>query len=408
MLAVKIPKNSQCLVRQALACGGLVGLLLISACDQAEDAAIDSDDSVPGSGVQSDWPLFRGDPQMQGVSPESISPPLELVWSHEPVVEEGKRRPPIEASPVIADGIVFVGTQGGQFLALSLETGDLNWSIGTEGPVTAPAAVDAGTVYFGDTYGFVYALDALTGEENWRYETDGKIEGGVNIFTGKDGKTKVFVGSHDYYLYCLDAETGEVVWKEETGNYIVSTPSIIDQGDSQAVCFGGCDGLLYVIPTSGRGEKKEIEIGSYIANSSAVRDGIAYMAHNGGEVLALDIESGETVWRQATGVEYTASPAVDETHVYVAGPDKRLVAYDRILGEADWAFTAPRALDSSPVIAGDTIWQGGTDGRIYAIDRRDGKELWSFELGAQIKASPAVSRGALVVCGQDGVVYAFR
>jgi outer membrane protein assembly factor BamB len=220
--------------------------------------------------------------------------------------------------------------------------------------------------------------------------------------------SRVFIGSHDYFLYCFDAKSGEILWKEETGNYIVSTPSIVKSGGSEAVSFGGCDGLLYILRADGKGERQEVEIGSYIANSAAVRDGIAYLAHNGGEIVAIEVATGEEVWKVPTGVEYTASPAVDETHLFVAGPDKRLVAYDRVLGEESWEFLAPRSLDASPVITGDTIWQGGMDGRIYAVSRTDGSELWNFEVGSQIKASPAVSRGTLVVCGQDGVVYAFR
>jgi outer membrane protein assembly factor BamB len=364
-----------------------------------------------GSAIVADWPLFRGDPEMQGIAREVIEPPLELAWTYEPAVEEGKRRPPIEASPVIVGGVVFVGTQGGEFLAIHLESGELKWKFDAEGPVTAPAAASEEAVFFGDQYGFVYALHAETGEEIWRFETEGKIEGGVNLLTDASGKTSVYIGSHDYFLYSFDSETGEVLWKYETDNYIVATPSLVNSGGSQAVCFGGCDGLLHILPANGEAidqAKTEVEIGSYVANSAAVRDGIAYVAHNDGEIIAIDVAAREEVWRVVTNTKYLASPAVDENSLYVSGPDKRLVAYDRVTGEEKWSFLATRSLDSSPVVSGDVIWQGGMDGRLYAVNRADGSELWQFELGAQIKASPAVSRGTLVVCGSDGVVYAFR
>ena len=141
---------------------------------------------------------------MQGVSPENVSGPLKLAWSYESGGVDGKRRPPIEASPVIHDGIVFVGTLGSEFLALNLVDGSEIWKVETEGPTSAPAAVYDGVVYFGDTYGFVYALDAKTGEQVWQHETDGKIEGGVNILISEEA-SRVFIGSHDYFLYCFDA-----------------------------------------------------------------------------------------------------------------------------------------------------------------------------------------------------------
>ena len=389
-----------------------IGLALVlgmfnSGCDKeaSEDQTANPAPEVTDS--SSDWPLFRGDPQMQGVSEENISPPLQIKWSFEPPVAEGKKRPPIDASPVVAGGRVFVGTQDGHFYGINLEDGSEIWSFKAEGPISAPAAVLKDRVFVGDTYGFIYAFDVKTGEELWRFETEGKIEGGVNTYITESGAEEIFVGSHDYFLYCLNAESGEVVWKHETGNYVVATPSLIELEGREAVSFGGCDGILHVVSATGEGEPQEIEVGSYIANTSAVRDGIAYVAHNGGEVIAIDIESGEAAWKLNTGIEYTASPAVDESNVYIGGPDKRLVAYDRVQGEEKWAFRAPRALSSSPVVTGDTIWQGGMDGRLYAINKNDGTEAWNFDLGAQIKASPAVSRGVLVICGDDGVVYGF-
>jgi len=389
-------------------CATLSGICLFSGCEKATDESDSTSDSLASAEIAgSDWPLFRGNSEMQGISQEELMPPLRMAWSFEPKVEEGKRRAPISASPVVAGGQVFVGTQEGAFFCLDLATGEEIWQFKTEGPVSAPAAVLENRVYFGDTYGFVYALDTANGSEIWRFETDGQIEGGINIVASGDEGARIFVGSHDFFIYCFDAGSGEVLWKHETGNYVVATPSIVDSGGEQAVLFGGCDGLLYVLPTDGGGEGSDVEIGSYVANTAAVRDGICYVAHNGGELVAVEVASGEIVWRTATGVEYTASPAVDAENIYVAGPDKRLVAYDRVMGEEKWAFLATRSLDSSPVVSGNVIWQGGMDARLYAVDATDGTELWNFELGAQIKASPALSRGTLVVCGEDGVVYGF-
>ncbi len=385
-------------------------LVTVAGCERGADPEAPADETTVSSPEPvADWSLFRGDPEMRGVTPESIRPPLRLAWKYEPPAEEGKRRPPIDATPVIAGGRVFVGSQDGNLYALDLETGSPVWTVKTDGPIIAPAAVLGERVFVGDTYGLIYALSVADGKESWRFETEGKIEGGLNTLVREGEPSRVFVGSHDYFVYCLEAASGKELWKEETGNYVVATPSLVESGNGRFdLTFGGCDGLFHILPADGKGGKREIEIGAYVANSSAVRDGICYVAHNGGEVIAIRIDSGEILWKTATGNEFTASPAVDETQVYVAGPDKRLVAYDRATGGETWAFVARRALASSPLVSADTIWQGGMDGRLYAVNRKDGTEAWSYDLGAQIKASPAASRGTLVVCGDDGVVYGFR
>src|SRR5690606_18255590 len=161
-----------------------------------------------------------------------------------------------------------------------LETGALAWIFEAEGPVIAPAAALGDRVCFGDTHGVVYALAVADGKELWRFETEGKIEGGVNVFAEEGQAARVFVGSHDYCLYCRDAASGKELWGQETGNYVVSTPALVRSGDRVDLVFGGCDGLLHVLPASGEGERREIEIGAYVANTSAVRDGICYVAHN--------------------------------------------------------------------------------------------------------------------------------
>lgn len=309
---------------------------------------------------------------------------------------------------MIADGITYLGTQESKFLAIDSFDGALKWEATVEGPITAPAAVVDGKVFVGDTYGLVYAFNTENGEEVWRFETEGKIEGGVNFLKDEDGSVKLFIGSYDNLLYCLNSEDGSVLWSHKTDNYIIATPSLINSGGKQAVCFGGCDGLLHIVPADGKGEAEQIEVGSYIANSTAVRDGICYVADNGGTIRAIDIASGEIAWEINTSLEFTASPAVNEDLLFIAGPDKRLVAYDRVMGKEVWAFQSSRSLDSSPLVTKSAVWQGGMDGRIYAVNPEDGTELWNYELGAQVKASPAISAGTLVICGDDGVVYGFR
>ncbi|MCB1230641.1 MAG: PQQ-like beta-propeller repeat protein [Verrucomicrobiae bacterium] len=358
-----------------------------------------------------DWPVFRGDPEMQGIAHESLAPPLEIAWTFEPPVEEGRKRPPFKASPVIADGRVFVGGQDLKFYAIDLDTGESVWTFDAEGPVTAPAAVAQGKVFFGDTYGFVYALDIATGQEIWRLEADDKVEGGPNVLEITDPETKqkewrVFFGSHDFNLYSVVAETGEIRWKHETDNYIMSTPSI--EASLPAITFGGCDGIYHILSAATGEPLHEVELGQYVANSSAIRNGIAYVAHYGGEVVAVQIDSGEIVWKTVTGVEYHGSPAVTETRVIVPGTDKRLAAYDRVTGDEVWSFQGRRDFEASPLVTDGAIWIGGMDARLYAINPEDGAELWNFDLGAQMLASPALSNGTLVICGEDGVVYGFR
>lgn len=361
--------------------------------------------------MQSDWPLFRGDPEMQGIAREDLAAPLEVAWTFEPPVAEGKKRPPFKASPIIVDGKVYVGGQDAKFYCIDLEKGTAVWTFDAEGTITGPAALVNGKVFFGDTYGLFYAVDIATGKELWRVESDDKIEGGVNALEVTDPATgkkewRVFFGSHDFNLYAVAADSGEVRWKHETENYVMATPSI--EASLPGLIFGGCDGFLHIVSGADGKSLQKVDIGQYVANSAAVRDGIAYVAHYGGEVVAVQAATGEVVWRTKTDVEYHGSPAVTEKAVIVPGMDKRVVAFDRVTGKELWAYEGSRDFESSPLVTDSAIWIGGLDARLHALNPADGSEIWNFDLGTQILSSPALSRGILVICGEDGLVYGFK
>ena len=242
-----------------------VAMALVGCSDSPEGEANSDSEEAGGRSEFHDWPIFRGDPELQGECKEDLAFPLELVWTFEPVMEEGKRRLPIDATPVISGGVVYVGNKEGRFFAINLEDGSLLWEFKADGPVSGPAAVFGDQVFFGDNYGLFYALKTADGSEAWRFETDDQIEGGVNVLQSDDGLVRVFFGSNDFYLYCLNAESGEMLWKHETQNMVVATPSIVNSGGQQAVTFGGCDGILHIVPANGEGEPRMVEVGTYIA-----------------------------------------------------------------------------------------------------------------------------------------------
>lgn len=356
--------------------------------------------SLAGGPPADQWPLFRGDSNMSGVTLDPLRPPLELAWAH-----EGDS--PVPATPVISGGRVFVGALGGKFLCLELATGKEVWAFETKLGVEGPACVSGELVFFGETDGFLRALRVSNGEQVWQYETGDAIVGGVNRYVTKAGRELILVGSDDFFLHAVDAATGQKVWTVETGNYIKGAPSV--DADHGLVIFGGCDEVLRLIDAETGELVRSIPVGAYMANSCAVREKVAYVAHYAGEILAFDLEKGERRWAVPNeAVEFVASPAVDASIVVAAGRDKKIRALDPATGKPLWEFLARKGIDSSPVIGPETIFAGSDDGRIYALDRKDGKEVWSYDIGARINSSPAVAGGHLVIGAQDGSVYAFR
>lgn len=347
---------------------------------------------------------------MTGVSGEKLSLPLVPTW-------EFAAGGSVPATAVIVDGKAYVGSLNGFFYALDLEKGKEIWKVPAKLGVEGPACVTGDLVCFGDADGKVHAVDRVTGQPRWMYGTEAAVAGGLNTYRSRSGKTLLLLGSDDFFLHAVDATTGTRAWAVETGNYIKGTPSVDQQGGF--VIFGGCDELVRLVDAETGNLVRQIPVGAYLANSCAVRDNVAYIAHYAGAVMALDLKTGTTLWTHDTAgkdaegkempaTEFVASPAVTAERVYVTGRDKKLRCLERATGKLLWEFSARKGIESSPVVTETSVFFGADDGRLYAVHPVEGKELWSFDLGSRINSSPALGGGYLVIGSQEGTVFAFR
>ncbi len=351
--------------------------------------------AVAGAGS---WPLFRGSPDMRGVAEEALPGELEFAWA----TEVGRS---VMATPVVADGRVYVGAEDGKFACLDLATGEKRWEYLADDAIQGTAAIVGDLVCFGSGDGIVHALERASGAKKWTYETDGEIAGGANLFHSGDGATYVLIGSYDNHLHCIHAADGSPKWKYETENYVNGAPGV----HAGRIYFGGCDAQIYGVDAETGATVSKMDVEHYIANSIVVVDGIAYVAHHGNRVAAFDLAEKKQLWEFGEReFPYVASPAVTAEAVFVAGKDKRLYRLDRESGEADWEFVTGNGIESSPVVAGGVVYVGSGDGSLYAVDAESGEERWSYEIGEDLRSSPAVADGHLVIGCDDGSVYAFK
>ncbi|MEM9478923.1 MAG: PQQ-binding-like beta-propeller repeat protein [Verrucomicrobiota bacterium] len=368
------------------------------------EQVVDMAGDAEAKGPVVEWPLFRGGPALTGVAEVAVAPPLKLDWTF----ETGDA---VTGSPVVAEGLVFIGSMNGFFYALDLKTGEKKWEYaaedddGLEARIEGPACYVDGVVIVGTDLGLVVALDAKTGEENWRFMAEDKVSGGPTYFRNpEDEKVTVIVGSHDYYVYGLGLEDGEKLWEYETGYYVNGTP-VVERG---RIMFGGCDGMIHQVSAALGEVIASDEIGVYIGNNIVVENDIAYVAHHENEVVAFDLEQKEAIWHFGErDFEYVASPALTEDSVLAASLDKRLYRIDRENGTKKWEFRARKPISGSPVLSGEHVYVGSHDGRFYAVNFETGEEVWNYEIGEQIKSSPAVVDGRVIIGADDGVIYSF-
>ena len=111
---------------------------------------------------------FRSDSAHSGVY--AASAPKEI--SH--VVWEFKTGGRVLSSPVVSDGLVFVGSNDHFLYAIRESTGQELWKFATGANVNSTPAVAQGVVYVLSLDGNAYAVDEHTGKLLWKFQTGGE------------------------------------------------------------------------------------------------------------------------------------------------------------------------------------------------------------------------------------------
>ena len=340
------------------------------------------------------WSQFRGNHQLTGVSQANVPSSLKQLWTY----DAGDS---IESSAAIVGGTVFVGSQKGELVALSLDNGSVYWKFSTGNPIgeSSPAYAN-GAVFIGDLGGWLNALNANDGRKLWAFKTNGEIKSSPVVIGDR-----VLIGSYDENLYCLNARTGALHWKFKTNGPVHATPGISDG----MAFIAGCDEMFRAIRIADGKEVFSVSSGAYTGASPALRAGSAFYGTFDNEVLSVNLAERKIAWHYEhpqRKFPFYSSAAVTASRVVVGGRDK-LVHGLTLNGKAAWTFTTRARVESSPAIAGDRVFVGSNDGRFYVLNLTTGAKLWEFEAGAPLSASPAIANGRVVIGSQDGRLYCF-
>lgn len=240
-------------------------------------------------------------------------------------------------TPVLADGVLFVGAGDGGLHALNDATGQRVWRVEGRGKVRVSALVIGSSVVFGTLSGELLRLDRASGKEEWLQKLDGPITS-TPVLAGN----RLLVGTRGSTLMGLDPGTGERLWSMPFwGSWVESTPVIAD------------DGLGYI-------------------GSSDLR-----------RVTCFDPRDGRVVWQSDVYGAPWGRPLVTDKFVYdgtsaivpyMIRHTGGVVALDRVTGKLAWRYPLPNppgtlhyGFADSPVRAGDLMVIGGMDGALYAF-----------------------------------------
>lgn len=163
---------------------------------------------------------------------------------------------PIEATPVVLNGNIIIGTAKGNIIALNIK-GEILWTQQTGGKITAEPlpfrTKDRTVIFLGSTDNFLYCITS-SGEMLWKYETGGSIYSKVLVEDiDDDGEKELIVGSCDNNIHVLNLN-GIRKWSYETEFWVVGSPLLMDINldSKKEIVAGSYDTKMYVLASEGR------------------------------------------------------------------------------------------------------------------------------------------------------------
>ncbi len=354
----------------------------------------------------------------------NIAPPAELVditqpagvntvWSRDLGAGAGKRFLKLDAR--VADAAIYATDRKGHVYALEKESGRILWDSKLKLDISAGVGVGDGLVLAGTSKGELLALAKDTGKQQWKVGLTSEILARPAVDLGV-----VVVQTVDGKVFALAAADGKQLWRQER-----SEPALSLRGTSAPLAIGGIvltgfasgklsafqlkDGhMLWEIPVAEPHGRSEIERLVDVDVQPVVVGKHMYAAAYQGKLIAFDLENGRILWSREVST-YSGLDA-DANNIYVTDEKDTVMALDMNTGATVWKQEQlhGRRL-SAPTVSGETVAVGDFDGYVHWLSRTDGHFIArSRPSRAAILSKPLADASNLYVYSQDGSLIALR
>jgi len=201
------------------------------------------------------------------------------------------------------------------------------------------------------------------------------------------GAGMLFVVDTDGVVHAFDAATGTPRWT----NRIEVTREL------QGVAFGG---------------------------GASFFDGRVYATNGAGDVIALNAQTGEEIWRRRPAGPLRGAPTIAFNAVYVMTQDNQIHALSQADGSPIWQDVAASGQSgvfgvAAPAAGQGTVIAGYSSGELVAYRYENGRNLWSDALArtsistqvgtlTDVDADPIIDQGRVYALGQGGRMAAYE
>lgn len=340
---------------------------------------------------------------------------------------------PTVCAPAEVGGVVIFGdgmhqTDGAILYAIAADTGRALWQYPVPGKLVhlegAPTAMGRRVFIGGGDAGVLclhLARFVLDGKEmdlaalralldsHWaglmaKYEEDRKKDPTFAALPGDDAMPKaapVLMWQKGQGAWHVDAPVAVV------GDRLLVASAYLDDekaGKRALLCLNPADGStrwetpLKINPWAGPSVAGDL----VFVGCSSVRFDPKTAAKAAGEVVAIDLASGQIRWRKDVPGGVLSTVAVTGGLALFTATDGKLRAWEAATGNEKWAYAGPNPFFAGPAVAGGVAYVADLKAVVHAVRLADGKALWKFNVAADPSVqAPGMVFGSPVVAGGE-------
>ena len=384
--------------------------------------------SLPRPTPNDAWP-FAGGNLGHNIGHPALGDSLKQVWTAS-VGDGASRRGALLASPVFANGVVYTMDARKLVTAFSPDDGHQLWQTDISPKDDESRAwgggigVDGGVVYVATGYSQVLALDAKDGHELWRTGMPAPVHSAPTIADGR-----LYVVTTDAQLLALSTKDGHELWRYTD----IAEPAVLAGNASPAVAgdvvvapFPSGDIVALRVQNGLALWSDNLTVTRHFDAMSTLADihgapvidrGMVFVVGHSGEMLAIDLRTGERAWSQDVGG--TSQPWIAGDYLYVLSSNGALLCLTRDDARVRWITQLDQREDvsdrkskpivwSGPTLAGDRLIAVGSNSEAWAVSPYTGLPLGKIELSSPIFLPPIVAGGTLYLLADDGTLSAMR
>lgn len=335
------------------------------------------------------------------------------IWSVS--VGSSARGRDLRLQPVVDGNAVIAAEAAGRVWAFDAESGRMLWETNVRAKLSGGVGAGDGLVVVASDEGKVYALERAKGDRRWEAEVSSTVLAAPVI-----GGGVVVVQSQDGRVTGLSASDGQRLWRYERSEPALSlrgtaTPLILGNqvlagfGSGRLAVLGLRDGKmlteLVVAEPRGRNEIErlvDVDVAPLFAN------GLLYAVSFQGRLVAIDPQGGRTAWTR--DVSSFTGMSADSSNLYLTDDKGNVLALDLRTGASVWKQDKLRARrPNAPAVHEGHIAVGDYEGYVHWLAREDGHFVARTRVGGDaIRASAQTVAQTLYMANEDGTLAALR